>query len=91
MSALGIVVGLLLGGVLTDLLDWRWVFFINIPIGLLVLLGSRTLIAADRHPGRVGTVGAVLSSSSAPFARAWHGCRSPPDSSSVPAPPRSSC
>ncbi|WP_218775812.1 MFS transporter [Streptomyces sp. 13-12-16] len=60
MSALGIVVGLLLGGVLTDLLDWRWVFFINIPIGLLVLLGSRTLVAADRHHGRVGTLGAVL-------------------------------
>ncbi|MCM1943489.1 MFS transporter [Streptomyces sp. G3] len=60
MSALGIVVGLLLGGVLTDLLDWRWVFFINIPIGLLVLLGSRALVAADRHRGRVGTVGAVL-------------------------------
>ncbi|CAL9667166.1 putative MFS-type transporter EfpA [Streptomyces sp. enrichment culture] len=60
MSALGIVVGLLLGGVLTDLLGWRWVFFINIPIGLLVLLGSRTLVAADRHPGRVGAVGAVL-------------------------------
>lgn len=60
MSALGIVVGLLLGGVLTDLLDWRWVFFINIPFGLLVLLGSRTLLAAGRRPGRVGTVGAVL-------------------------------
>ncbi|WP_447037257.1 MFS transporter [Streptomyces sp. DSM 118878] len=60
MSALGIVVGLLLGGVLTDLLDWRWVFFINVPFGLLVLLGSRSLVAAARHPGRVGTVGAVL-------------------------------
>ncbi|GAA3152752.1 MFS transporter [Planomonospora alba] len=60
MSALGIVAGLLLGGVLTDALDWRWVFFINIPIGLLVLAGSRTLTAADRHPGRLGAVGAVL-------------------------------
>lgn len=60
MSGLGIIVGLLLGGVLTDLLDWRWVFFINIPIGLLVLLGSRTLVAADRHTGRLGTLGAVL-------------------------------
>ncbi len=60
MSALGIVVGLLLGGILTDTLDWRWVFFINIPIGLLTLLGSRTLAAADRHQGRVGALGAVL-------------------------------
>lgn len=60
MSALGVVVGLLLGGFLTDTLGWRWVFFINIPIGLLVILGSRTLVAADRHPGRLGIIGAAL-------------------------------
>ncbi len=60
MSGLGIVVGLLLGGVLTDTLGWRWVFFINIPIGLLVLLGSRTLVAGDRHTGRLGALGAAL-------------------------------
>lgn len=60
MSGIGIVIGLVLGGVLTDLLDWRWVFFINAPIGLLVLWGSRTLVAADRHAGRLGAIGAVL-------------------------------
>jgi MFS family permease len=32
MSALGITVGVLLGGVLTGLLSWRWVFWINVPI-----------------------------------------------------------
>lgn len=60
MSGIGIVIGLVLGGVLTDLLDWRWVFFINVPIGLLVLTGSRTLVAATPHTGRLGTLGAVL-------------------------------
>ncbi|GAB3181068.1 MFS transporter [Nesterenkonia halophila] len=60
MSGLGIVLGLLLGGVLTDLLDWRWVFFINIPIGLLVLAGSRTLVPAAPRSGRLGAFGAVL-------------------------------
>jgi EmrB/QacA subfamily drug resistance transporter len=60
MSGLGIVVGLLLGGVLTDTLGWRWVFFINVPIGLLVLLGSRTLVAAAPHRGQLGAVGAAL-------------------------------
>jgi len=60
MSGLGIVVGLLLGGVLTDVLDWRWVFFINVPIGLLVLWGTRTLVAAERHTGRLGMIGAVI-------------------------------
>jgi MFS family permease len=49
MSGLGIVVGLLAGGLLTGTLGWRWVFFINIPIGLLVLLGSRSLVAAEPH------------------------------------------
>lgn len=60
MSGLGIVVGLLLGGVLTSTFGWRWVFFINVPIGLLVLLGSRTLIAAERNRGQLGIGGAVL-------------------------------
>lgn len=60
MSGLGIVVGLLLGGVLTGTLGWRWVFFINVPIGVLVLLGSRNLVEADRHPGSLDLRGAVL-------------------------------
>ena len=60
MSGLGIVVGLLLGGVLTGTLGWRWVFFINIPVGVLVLLGSRNLVEVDRHPGSLDVRGAVL-------------------------------
>jgi EmrB/QacA subfamily drug resistance transporter len=60
MSGLGIVIGLLLGGVLTGTLGWRWVFFINVPIGILVLLGSRTLVAAGRHFGSLDIRGAVL-------------------------------
>ncbi|BDH56177.1 MFS transporter [Tsukamurella sp. PLM1] len=60
MSGIGIVVGLLLGGALTELLDWRWVFFINVPIGLLVLIGSRTLAAPERHTGRLGFLDGVL-------------------------------
>ncbi|MGW0584998.1 MFS transporter, partial [Streptomyces sp. NPDC002920] len=39
MAGVGATVGLLLGGVLTDALDWRWVFFVNIPIGLADLVG----------------------------------------------------
>lgn len=63
MSGLGIVVGLLLGGVLTGTLGWRWVFFINIPVGVLVLLGSRNLVEDDRHPGSLDIRGAVLGTS----------------------------
>lgn len=63
MSGLGIIVGLLLGGVLTGTLGWRWVFFINVPIGILVLLGSRNLIEAERHPGSLDVRGAALGTS----------------------------
>lgn len=59
MGGVGATVGLLLGGVLTDALDWRWVFFINIPIGLAVLAGTRTLVEAERHPGRLDVPGAI--------------------------------
>jgi EmrB/QacA subfamily drug resistance transporter len=39
-AASGAAIGVLLGGVLTDLLDWRWVLFVNVPIGILLLAGS---------------------------------------------------
>ncbi|AXK47229.1 MFS transporter [Brachybacterium saurashtrense] len=60
MTGFGIILGLLLGGVLTGTLGWRWVFFINVPIGILALVGTRTLVGADRHPGRLGTIDAIL-------------------------------
>lgn len=59
MGGVGATVGLLLGGTLTDVLDWRWVFFVNIPIGLAVLAGTRTLVEAQRHPGRLDVPGAI--------------------------------
>lgn len=59
MGGVGATVGLLLGGTLTDLLDWRWVFFVNIPIGLAVLTGTKTLVEAERHPGRLDIPGAI--------------------------------
>ncbi|MFI0444549.1 MFS transporter [Actinomadura sp. 6N118] len=59
MSGIGATAGLLLGGILTDVLDWRWVFFVNIPIGLAVLAGTRTLVEAERHPGRLDVPGAI--------------------------------
>ena len=59
MGGLGATVGLLLGGVLTDALNWRWVFFVNIPIGLAVLAGTKSLTEAERHPGRLDVPGAI--------------------------------
>jgi len=56
--------GVLLGGVLTDTLGWRWVFFVNIPIGLLVLaLGGAALVesrGSDDESAHLDVPGALL-------------------------------
>ncbi len=59
MAGLGSTVGLLLGGVLTDYLDWRWVFFVNVPIGIAVLAGTLVLSEGDRNTGRLDVPGAL--------------------------------
>ena len=59
MGGLGSVVGLLLGGALTEYLSWRWVLFINIPIAIAVLVGTGVLIEGVRERGGVDLPGAV--------------------------------
>ena len=59
----GASIGLLAGGVLTQSLDWHWIFFINVPIGIAALAAGRVLIDADEanpNRGRVDYVGAAL-------------------------------
>ncbi len=60
MSGGGGAVGLLLGGVLTDLVSWRWIFFVNVPIAALVLvLAPRALNESSTTHGRLDVPGAV--------------------------------
>jgi EmrB/QacA subfamily drug resistance transporter len=58
-AGLGSVVGLLLGGALTTYVSWRWVLFINVPIALAVLAGSRMLVSGQRQSGRLDIAGAT--------------------------------
>jgi len=51
VSVAGGSLGLLAGGVLTQALSWHWVFFVNLPIGLLAFALGRALIPADRGLG----------------------------------------
>lgn len=63
VAAGGGSVGVLLGGLLVGILNWHWIFFVNIPIGAAVLLLSlRLLPARDRnvkHDKHVDVAGAV--------------------------------
>jgi EmrB/QacA subfamily drug resistance transporter len=55
-------VGLLLGGLLTDLISWRWGLFINVPVGLvLASLAPRYLTETERRPGHFDLAGAATS------------------------------
>ena len=50
-----------LGGVITQWLDWRWAFFINVPLALAVLIASPTILRKGaRRSGRVDVAGALV-------------------------------
>jgi EmrB/QacA subfamily drug resistance transporter len=58
----GASLGLVLGGVITEWLSWRWVLFINVPIGLAVLAVTPLFVAeTPRVPGRFDLAGAITS------------------------------
>jgi MFS family permease len=48
----GAAVGVLLGGVLTELADWRAIFYINVPVALVLAFVARDAIPVDSHPPR---------------------------------------
>jgi EmrB/QacA subfamily drug resistance transporter len=54
--------GVLLGGILTDVLDWHWIFLVNVPIGVAVVVLSLQLIPGERAAAiaqRLDVAGAV--------------------------------
>jgi MFS family permease len=53
--------GVFLGGVLTDVLDWRWTLLINVPLALAVLGATPALLPSGvKRPERLDVVGSVL-------------------------------
>ena len=52
----GGVIGVLAGGVLTDVLNWHWIFLVNIPIGVAVYVLSLRLLPTGKGPGATGRV-----------------------------------
>jgi EmrB/QacA subfamily drug resistance transporter len=63
VASAGGSVGLLAGGVIAQSLDWHWIFFVNLPIGLATVLAARRLLAAEAGIGLAAgadTPGAAL-------------------------------
>ncbi len=59
----GAAVGVLAGGVLTKYLGWEWIFFVNVPVGALVLVLTPRIVPESRREGaerRYDALGAVL-------------------------------
>jgi EmrB/QacA subfamily drug resistance transporter len=63
ISGMASAAGMFFGGLLTQEFGWRWVFFVNLPLCVLVLFGAFRLLKADHgraSPGDFDAVGAVL-------------------------------
>jgi len=62
LGGVGFAAGVLIGGILTAGPGWRWVFFVNVPVGI-VLLATIPAVVPPRHPdhaaGRIDVLGAV--------------------------------
>lgn len=67
-AASGAAVGVLVGGVLTDLLDWRWVLIVNVPIGVALVVAASIVLLESRSedaprsldlPGAVAVTGGL--------------------------------
>ncbi len=62
VAGAGAALGLLLGGVLTEYLTWRWVLFVNVPIGIGLVAGAYVFLhESDRLTGRFDWFGGALS------------------------------
>jgi EmrB/QacA subfamily drug resistance transporter len=53
VSAMALAIGPLLGGLITDHIDWSWVFFINVPVGILGIVVARLVIDETRDTSAV--------------------------------------
>jgi EmrB/QacA subfamily drug resistance transporter len=62
VGGFGAAAGVLFGGILTDLLSWEWIFFVNIPVGIVGLLLAPVLLSEslDRRAQSFDVLGAVL-------------------------------
>jgi len=63
VAGAGMAIGPFLGGILADHGEWRWIFYVNVPVGLIVLVTAARLLRLPRlgHAHRIDFLGAGLS------------------------------
>ena len=86
VSAMALAIGPLVGGLLTEHIDWSWIFFINVPVGILAIVVARLVIDESRDtsaeqrldlPGLVASAGALFALTYALIEANQHGWTSP--------------
>ena len=77
VSLSGGSIGLLLGGALTQALDWHWIFAMNLPIGIVALAVGRALLDETRDRAREASTCSARSSSRRADARSTRSSRPP--------------
>jgi EmrB/QacA subfamily drug resistance transporter len=86
VSALALAIGPLAGGLITEHLNWNWIFFINVPVGALAIVVSQLVITESRdtsheqsidYPGLVTSGGGLFSLTYALIEGHKHGWTSP--------------
>ncbi len=86
VSALALAIGPLVGGLIVDNINWHWIFYVNVPVGVVGVIVSRWVIAESRDtsreqsidlPGLVTSGGALLALSYALIEGNQHGWGSP--------------
>ncbi|MEU0038335.1 MFS transporter [Streptomyces sp. NPDC006333] len=62
LAGVGVALGVVVSGILTDLASWRWIFFINLPVAALAFLATPKLVSESRAAkrGRPDVLGAIL-------------------------------
>jgi MFS family permease len=62
VGGFGAAAGVLFGGILTDLLSWEWIFFVNVPVGVAALILTPFLLSEslDKHGQAFDALGAIL-------------------------------
>ncbi|MBF6621169.1 MAG: MFS transporter [Patulibacter sp.] len=62
ITGVALAIGPLLGGLVVDGLSWRWIFLVNVPLGIVLIVATLRVLpeSRDRTPGRLDVAGMVL-------------------------------